>query len=285
MAQTQYSTTAEGIALLRALETARPAGERLIEDPYARALISPWMWLLAKIFYTPASAERRGKGVVGFLAARERYIDDFLKTNLPQGVRQVVLLGAGLDSRPYRLKEMEAARVFELDRPGVQAVKRQRLQKVLKCMPDNVIFVPVDFNAQSLYDRLRECGYGESRKTIFVWQGVVYYLTPKAVDATLHFITKHSAPGSAVIFDYASTAYLQDSSRGEIKRMRLMQRFTKEALTFGIPEGEIEPFLTTRGFTGVQNATADDLKRLYFTGPNAGRTIAPGYAIASAFVK
>jgi methyltransferase (TIGR00027 family) len=283
MKKNQYSTTAEGIALLRALETVRPAG--IVNDPYARALISPWLWWLAKIFYTPASAERRGKGVVGFLAARDRYIDDFLKTCLAEGMRQVVILGAGFDSRAYRIPGMETVRVFEIDHPATQTVKRQRLQKVLKCMPDNVVFVPVDFNTQSLEDRLRDCGYDRTRQTVFIWQGVVYYITPAAVDTTLQFIANHSAPGSAVVFDYANASYLKDTSRGEIKRMRMMQRFTSEGLSFGIGEGQIEPFLTQRGFTAVKNATADDLKRLYFTGPNAGREITPGYAIAAAVVK
>ncbi len=158
------------------------------------------------------------------------------------------------------------------------------MKKVIDPLPAHVAFVPVDFDTQSLGDQLRAGGYSEQRKTLFIWQGVTYYLTQQGVDSTLNFIAGHSGPGSSVIFDYSDTAYLQDTSHGEVRRMRRAARVTGEKWVFGIPGGQIESFLLQRGFRDVCNLTPADLKRLYFTGSNAGREIASGYAIASANV-
>src|SRR5262249_6887035 len=120
--------------------------------------------------------------------------------------------------------------------------------------------------------------------TLFIWQGVTMYLTAEGIDSTLAFIVNHSGPGSAVIFDYLYNEALQDTSRRAIRMMRRSAQASGEGFLFGIDEGQIEPFLTRRGFRDVHNADAADLKRLYFTGPNARRAPMTGVAIASARV-
>jgi methyltransferase (TIGR00027 family) len=284
MKKNQSSTTAEGIAVMRAIEAQRPESERICYDPYARSLVSSFLYTLAKLMIDIGYAERSGPGVMAFITVRERCIDDFLKARLHEGLDQVVILGAGLDTRAYRIQCIEQTRVFEVDHPATQAVKRKRLKKVIDPLPAHVTFVPVDFDTQSLGDQLRASGYSQQRKTLFIWQGVTYYLTPQGVDSTLSFIAGHSGSGSSVIFDYSDTAYLQDTSHGEVRRMRRAARVTGEKWVFGIPSGQIEPFLFQRGFRDIRNVTPADLKRLYFTGPNAGREIASGYAIVSASV-
>lgn len=111
------------------------------------------------------------------------------------------------------------------------------------------------------------------------WQGMTMYLTPEDVDSTLAFIANHSGPGSAVIFDYFYNETLRD-----MKTVRWIMREIGERLIFGIDEGQIEQFLTRRGIRDIYNATTGELKRLYFAGPNARRTISTGVAIASARV-
>jgi O-methyltransferase involved in polyketide biosynthesis len=114
----------------------------------------------------------------------------------------------------------------------------------------------------------------------------VHYLQPAAVDQTLDFVRRNSAPGSAIIFDYVYASALTASrKRGEIDRMRRAARFTGEGLIFGIEEGTVAEFLQSRGFSQVTNVTSQDLERAYFTGPNQGRTVAPIYAIVSATVE
>jgi len=155
------------------------------------------------------------------------------------------------------------------------------LEKVIDPLPDHVTFVPVDFNTQTLGERLLANGYNEQGKTLFIWQDVTMYLTPEGIDSTLAFITNHSGPESAVIFDYFYNETLRNM---KMKTTRRITRAIGERLIFGIDEGHIEPFLVRRGFHDVRNVDAEELERLYFTGPNAGRVISTGAAIASARV-
>ena len=142
----------------------------------------------------------------------------------------------------------------------------------------------MDFNTQDLGERLQSGGYNEQGKTLFIWQGVTYFLTSQGVDSTLAFIANHSGPGSAVIFDYFYNETLRDTTLSYVKAMRRAAQMTGEEYMFGIDQDQIEPFLTRRGFSDVHNVTLEDLKRRYFTGPNAGRVIPPGIAIVSARV-
>jgi methyltransferase (TIGR00027 family) len=272
------------MALVRAIEASRPEGKRICYDPVARALVSGIKVALSKLVIDSGIYDRffaPGGGAIGFITARERYIDDFLKTCLSEGLDQVVILGAGFDTRAYRIAGIEKTRVFEVDHPATQEVKLLRLKKVIDPLPDHVAFIPVDFNTQTLGERLFTNGYNEQGKTLFIWQGVTMYLTSEGVGSTLAFIANHSGPGSAVIFDYFYNESLRDM---KMKTARRITRMIGERLIFGIDEGQIEPFLTRRGFREVRNADAEELRRLYFTGPNAGRVISKGVAIASAGV-
>jgi len=284
MKKRQSSTTAEGMALLRAIESARPEGVRICYDPYARALVPGISFTLSKLVIDSGIYSRSAPGAVEFITARERYIDDFLKACLAESLDQVVILGAGFDTRAYHMAGIEKTRVFEIDHPDTQAEKLKRLKKVIDPIPGHVTFVPVDFNTQTLGERLQSSGYSEQGKTLFIWQGVTVYLTKEGVDSTLAFIANHSGPGSAVIFDYFYNETLRDTSRPEVKLMWRAAKVTGEGYLFGIDEGQVEPFLSQRGFRDIRNATIDELKRLYFTGPNARRVLPSGVAIASARV-
>jgi methyltransferase (TIGR00027 family) len=282
MKQKQSSTTAEGMALVRAIEAQKPEAARICYDPFARSLVNPVSVLLSKLVIDSGIYERIGPpGTIAFIIARERYIDDLLKACLSEGLDQVVILGAGFDTRAYRIPGIEKARVFEVDHPATQAVKLRRLKKVIDPLPSYVTFVPVDFNTQTLGERLLASGYKERGKTLFIWQGVTMYLAPEGVDNTLAFVANHSGPGSAVIFDYFYNETLRDM---KMKTARWITRVIGERLIFGIDPGQIEPFLARRGFRDVRNADAEELRRLYFTSPNAGRVISTGAAIASARV-
>ena len=286
MRQTQSSLTAQGIAVMRALESERPAESRVCEDPYARQLVDGALFWVAKLFDRLGYGERRGPGLMGFLAARERHIDEYLSKCLANGLQQLVLLGAGFDARAYRFADqLRGTRVFEVDHPATQRVKVSRVRRILGELPANVAYVSVDFNTQSLAGRLREAGYDPGQKTLFIWQGVTQYLTPAAVDDTLRFVAGHSAPGSAVIFDYIFSALLDGTMRrGEVNAMRHNRWLSGEGLTFGIPAGAAAAFLTQRGFCEVQDVDGQWLHRAYFTGARAPRTVAEGYGIVSGVV-
>lgn len=284
MRKNQASITASGIAMLRAIESEKPEGERLIYDPYARLFVSHGLFFIGKFFTQIGYAERRGPGVLGFLVARERYIDDFLLDTIQNGAAQVVILGAGFDARAYRFREaLAGVTVIEVDHPATQAIKLERLRKLTDPTPENVVFASVDFDTQSLEERLLDNGYNPQRKTSFIWQGVTYYLTQAGVERTLSFVREHSAPGSTIIFDYIDAAVLQHAGRhGEVSNLRRYRHLTGENLHFGIPLSQVETFLQQRGFRHVHNVTSEDLRRLYFS--DKPRTVAEGYGIVSAEV-
>lgn len=281
MRKNQSSLTATGIAIARAVESEKPAADRICYDPYARRLISPLMYRLLAFFIKSGYAEWRGPGVNGFLVARDRYIDDVLQDYLDSGIQQVVILGAGFDSRAYRFNLAGRVRTFEVDHPATQADKLAKLQSIFGKTPEHVCYVPLDFNTQSLEQRLQEAGYDPALTTLFVWQGVTVYLTSQAVDDTLAFVVHHSAVGSAIVFDYVYQAALDGSQkRSELRSMRRYRFLSGEGIQFGIPEGTAESFLKARGFSQVKDVDADDLKTAYFTGKNAERKVAGGYGIA-----
>ncbi len=285
MRKKQTSLTALGIALARAVESEKPEDERVCSDPFARQFLPGWMYRGLGFFIRSGYAERRGPGVIGFLAARERYIDDVLAASLAEGVQQVVILGAGFDSRAYRFNLDGRVRVYEVDHPATQQDKLMRLRVILGRIPEHITYVPIDFNTEALGDSLLKTGYDASQKTLFIWQGVTMYLTPDAVDATLDFVVRHSAAGSAVVFDYLFRAVLEGAQKhGEVTNMRRYRFMSGESLIFGIAEGGVEAFLKAHGFRAVTDVGSADLAALYFTGKNADRRIADGYGIAMGVV-
>jgi methyltransferase (TIGR00027 family) len=285
MKQQQSSRSAEGVAGLRAIEAEKPEGERICYDPYAWAFAPAGIgFAISKWIITSGLYDRMAPGAVGFVAVRERYIDDYLKTCLEAGLDQVVILGAGFDTRAYRIPGIEKTSLFEIDHPATQAEKLKRLHKVVDPLPRHVTFLPVDFNTQTLNDRLLGSGYDEHAKTLFIWQGVTYFLTREGVDNTLAFIAAHSGPGSAVIFDYFYNEVFDDTTNGYAKALRRAAQLSGEEYMFGIDRGQIEPFMAQRGFGEVQNLTLEELKQRYFTGKNAGRLVPAGIAIATAKV-
>ncbi len=282
----QSSITAEGIALLRAMESDKPADERVCYDPYAKYFVARWLALVAGFFMKIGYAEKRGPGVEGYLVARTRYIDDYLQACLDDGIEQLVILGAGFDSRAYRFPSLPGhVRVFEVDHPATQRAKLVRLEKIFGAVPSHVTYVPIDFERAALGEQLRACGYDERLKTLFIWEGVTMYLTPEAVDSTLDFVARHSGAGSSIIFDYVYAGVIRGTvKRGEMSSMQRHARWTGEAMRFGVEEGAITGLLTKRGFRRVENADHGVFKRLYFTGANAKRKVAPVYAIVHASV-
>ena len=283
MKNTQTSTTAQGMAAIRAVESNRPTGKRICYDPFAQKLINPWYFFMESAFN--AYAEWRSPGLIGFVACRTRYIDDYLENCLNSATAQVVILGAGLDSRAYRFAPFKGpVKLFEVDQPATQAAKIARVKKIFHEVPKHVTYVPIDFNQETL-DKLAGCGYSRSAKTLFIWEGVIPYLKPEAVDATLAWVRLNSASGSSLIFDYIyASAFSGKYRREEVKLSQRTHRFTGEALIFGIEKDQIVDFMTRRGFTSVVDACAEDFKQLYCTGLNQNRAIADIYSILHAAV-
>jgi methyltransferase (TIGR00027 family) len=287
MRKNQSSLTAAGIAIVRAIESEKPVHKRICCDHYARQFVSGSLFRFVRFFDRLGYGERKGPGVMGFLVSRERHIDEYLKACLAGGIQQLVILGAGFDARAYRFEELKrGVKVFEVDHPATQQAKRVKVKQIFGQEPEHVVYVPVDFNTQTLEQRLFECGYDETRKTLFIWQGVTQYLAPAAVDSTLALIAHHSGDGSAVIFDYMYPTLLDGSiQHGEVANIRNKRWLSGEDFTFGIADGAVTGFLEQRGFHQIHDANNVYLHGAYFTGENAKRKVTYGYAIVSAVVK
>jgi len=138
-----------------------------------------------------------------FVAIRSRFAEDALAATVAHGVRQLVVLGAGLDTYAYRGALKDSLSIFEVDHPATQAWKRERLAAAAIPLPSTLKFAPVDFEHEILADRLAAAGFDPTQQTFFTWLGVVPYLADKAVFATLSFIAR-VAGGAHVVFDYAN---------------------------------------------------------------------------------
>ncbi len=270
---------AEGIALHRLDESRKPEGERILNDPYAIHFVDPKT--LAFAASHPEEAKRMADemealfpGLGNSIRARVRYFDDFVRQRLDEGTEQMVIMGAGYDTRAYRIPGMEKIRVFEVDHPDTQAVKIEKILTIFGALPGYVAYVPVDLEAEMLADRLKEHGYDPSKKTLFVLEGLVMYLPPAAVDEMLSFIVHNSGKGSAVIFDYYPQSVL-DGTAGETGKniARYLETQAREQLKFGIVGVTAKTFLAERGFSSITEVTATDYKRAYFTGANRHRQV------------
>jgi len=270
---------------MRAVETSKPPDQRVCNDPVAAFMVGQKSVLMARLLILSGIYGLAVPGGFDYIIGRERYIDDFLKSALTQGLEQVVILGAGFDSRAYRIEGIDKTKVFEVDHPATQKIKLQRLNQFISPLPSNITFVAVDFNTQTLKERLFASGYDERKKTLFIWQGVTMYLTTTGVDSTLAFIANHSGEGSTVIFDYFYSQSLGKGAPTGARNVIRIARALGENIEFGIEKGKLAEFLSARGFAQLRDINSTDLKDLYFTGANAGRKPGDGLAIGSAVVK
>jgi methyltransferase (TIGR00027 family) len=171
MRQGRASRTAEQNALFRALESALPEGRRLFEDRLARSFLTWPLSLVARIAAVPGLRELvprlidyRWPGVRSSVVARTRLIDDAIAASLGERIEQLVILGAGFDSRAYRLPCVRGITVFEVDHPDTQATKRRALERVLSTPPNHVRFIAFDFNQRALASVMAAAGHRESAR-------------------------------------------------------------------------------------------------------------------------
>jgi methyltransferase (TIGR00027 family) len=267
------SRTAEYNALFRALEAARPRQDRVVDDRHAvRFLSLPLRWAASlsrlPVVGTAVSAyiDWRQPGVMASVIARTRMIDDHLEAALRDGIRQIVVLGAGFDTRAYRISGIDCARVFEVDHPDTGTSKRRLLRHALGALPAHVNFVAVDFGHDVLAGRLATAGFDRNARTIFIWEGVSNYLTEAAVNSMLGFMGR-SANGSRVVFTYVHRDIIRDPSRfvgGE----KLHRRLAKlgEQQTFGLDPSDVPSFIAKHGLRLTLDIGSVDYRMKYLKG-------------------
>jgi methyltransferase (TIGR00027 family) len=183
--------------------------------------------------------DRASGGRVQHMALRTRAIDDALEEAARAGARQVVLLGAGLDARAWRMEALEGARVYEVDHPSTQAYKKDKIGSVPP-RADAVTFADVDFERQDLGERLEAAGFDRRVKSAWVWEGVSMYLTRAAHDATLSAIGRVAARGSHLFMTYHSGQH--------IAPLAFAVKVVREPFVSTFSPGEIEALLARHGF-------------------------------------
>jgi methyltransferase (TIGR00027 family) len=263
------SRTALGTAAGRAIESFRGI-KGLFEDPFAIALLPRGYRIIVHIMRLPvvgnalmAARERQLPGIAGNLLCRTRFIDDTLQSALSAGFEQLVILGAGLDTRAYRIPDADRVQVFELDHRATQAWKRQRMERALGALPSHVTFVPIDLEQQAVGEALAANGFSVGARTFFIWEGVTQYIDGKAVESTMTDISQSTA-GSQVVFTYIQRRFIEDMQHDEaMKRILREVNRSGEQWIFGIDSSEIPSYLARHGLEVIEDVGAEDYRARY----------------------
>ncbi len=211
-------------------------------------------------------------GIYEYVIARTQLFDEIFLDALDEGVRQIVILGAGMDTRALRFSNKNhGTKVFELDVEKTQHQKIQILKRKKVALPDELIFAAIDFNNQHIPDVLQKIGYKRNMKTLFLLEGVTMYLRADTVEKILAFIRDSSQKGSNIVFDFVHASVLRRENKfyGEREIFDTISK-TGEDWIFGIEESEIEEFLVTRGFKLISHYSPPDLEEKYLMADNGG---------------
>ncbi len=202
-----------------------------------------------------------GSGTYGAQIMRTRYIDDVVTGLVEGGTTQVVILGAGLDTRAFRLPVLAGATVLELDLPGTQQYKVERLRGV-PALAAEVRFIPTDFTTEPLGDVLGAAGLDRTNPVLFVWEGVTQYLPEAAVRSTLACIGA-SVPGSALVFTYVRRGIVDGSAWDGWSDGQRPRLDASEPWIFGLEPGEVPGLLDSYGLSLVDDVGEAEFRSRY----------------------
>ncbi len=248
MKPAQPSRTALMIARQRAAHQLLDDGQ-ILSDPYALKILREGEQDLLQF------ASQHPSASIGrlFTAARSRIADDALSRAVEAGVRQIVILGAGLDTFALRCPhDMRQLHLYEVDHPATQAWKLHRLTEAQIPIPKSLSFVPVDFERDDLGEKLGAAGFLHSLPAFFTWLGVVPYLTEEAIGHTLAYIS--SIPKSEIVFDYmeSAEAFSEDLKQIERKRAEQLEKMGERSATRFDPAA-IAAILRSHGFLDIED--------------------------------
>ena len=269
--ENQPSETAMNVAFCRALASKDDREEIKGTDDIAEIFLAEEA---KKILFDSASRKWAIEQLVtsplyGYLIARTAFFDSVFNNACTEDIPQIVFLGAGYDTRAYRFRQViKNTKIFELDIHSTQQKKIESLKKANISIPKTLSFVPINFKTDKLDDVLSKAGYDKNEQTLFIWEGVMYYLSNEAVDNTLDFVKKNSSKYSRICFDYMTE--------------KLESVNAAEPFKFWIEKDKIESFLIERGFKVINHLSPDDIKKRYLTlkdGSLAEKTISQFYLI------
>jgi methyltransferase (TIGR00027 family) len=284
------SETAMAVAFMRALANIDEHQEIRGGDALAEIfLTSKWRkpvrdlgvrkWVLDKIAI---------KGIYEYILVRTAHFDSVVRNAFEENVPQVVFLGAGYDSRPYRFMEyIRDTLIFELDSTPTQLRKKDILANKQIHIPDQLTYVPIDFRRDSILDILLQAGFDPNKQTLFLWEGVMYYLTQEVVDSMFNFLKDKTTTGSSILFDYISKSP-DDVFNPDIMTFlkALAGEYAAEPILMSIPRGNINNFLSSRGLSLKAHVEPFEMEQRYLTLKNGSVVghVPPVFAFAHAEV-
>lgn len=259
--------TAYVAAYARLIEQYESKETRLFNDSFVKNFFSNYLSFIMKfnivrnllVFMYNATLT----GLLGLQVCRTKYIDEKLKEAMDNGIEQVVILGAGFDTRLYRIPDINRIRGFEVDLPIMQDKKKMIIKKCLGELPNNVIYTPIDFNIQTLDEVLTIKELDFSKPIFFIWEGVTQYITKEAVSDTLKFISKASF-GSEVVFTYALESVVDGTANMMgTEVLTTLFKIGEQTWRFGLNPSEINNFIKQYNLELVEDVGASYYQENY----------------------
>jgi len=290
MSQTSKFTFNLGLNLstaLRATESFHTADNQIYDASFDYSMLSKsWRVLLLPGIrqLILRLIEMSGMGTPGMLLCRTRYIDDALSEWLGTEKQQVVCLGAGNDTRAYRIRGIKRTQYFEVDLPVPQVLKKKQMEKFLGELPGNVSYVAVDFENQDLGEELINAGYRPGLPTFFIWEGVTQYISQDAAEDVIRFACRAQA-GSQIAFTFIKSGII-DGSRRSVIDQRIMNRVGRRGMPwiFGLDPDLLEVWLAEQGFMLIDQSGAMEYRQRYLSPVGRDMHIYSGERIALAEV-
>ena len=206
------------------------------------------------------------RGIYEYVIARTKYVDSAFEKALAEGFDQILLFGAGFDTRALRFHtEAQNTRIFELDAPVTQQAKIQQYRKRNLSIQSNVVFIAIDFDKESLPHKLDMAEFKKDVRTLFILEGLLMYLDPESVQSTFQTIQEYAGIGSRVVFDYIQASVLRHENTlyGESGLAKTVSK-AGEQWRFGIEPDEIAAFTAAYGLVVSDHKCAQELEATYF---------------------
>lgn len=261
--------TGPGPMVMVALEQHLPESSRIINDELAQRILSFGMrasiWVKIRLMSVDKMvkwSESKMPGMWSGFMCRKRYIDDKLAETVNDKIGIVVNLGAGFDTRAYRLSALSDVNVWEVDQPENINVKRIRLEKIFGEIPKHVTLVSIDFNQEVLDDVLKSSGFPSDVKTFFIWEAVTQYLPEDSVRTTFEYLAK-APSGSRLVFTYIRKDFIDGKALYGHKYLYKKMILKSKSWLFGMDPEEVADFLDANGWCVLEHPSYDELAERY----------------------
>lgn len=268
MSANPAAQTAFGPMVLAAVEQNEAAGRRLVDDDLAESFLPARLRALVRLTRVDllrtaviAASDRAGPGLWASIACRKRFIDERISDPVNE-IDALVILGSGLDTRPYRIARYSALPVYELDQPVNIARKTATVRRVLGGIPASVHLAGVDFEHDDVMAVLADNGFRDTGRTLFIWEGVTQYLTPEAVRGTFEQL-RAVEPGSRLIFTYVRQDFIDGTNLHGAEAVYRKFRRRRPVWKSGLEPELVEEILRGYGWRVVEQAGPSYYRDLY----------------------